>query len=336
MTFELNNMRKTGADKGKTGVMGKLREKRGSSMIFALLITLVCIVVSSVIITAGTAAAGRLVKTAEADRRYYAVSSAVEMLRDMFDDQSIEIIWTRTAYQSRKYVITVDEDDNPNVSDEDMNDALRTIHQVMRDEDGTYYTRIDYESDEVSTPDDLLMAAVLDVTLGTNRTELDEEERKTFLDTVWIDSTWQGNVNREFVQASTQRDLVLTLDGADEDDDLTVYVTYLLQEDGTFTLTVASDRDVEGTDPNDIYSVCMTFRPMIDDEIKIGIPYETDTQDPVASVDAGGHSVITQYYDRTTAYERDISYRWVLSNITTISAGGTQAAGGQQQIPETN
>jgi hypothetical protein len=334
---EAGAVKRGGAAAGVLG--GMLRSRRGSSMLYALLILLICVVISSVVLTAGTAAAGRIANVAEGDRRYYAVTSAVELFRDMFDDREIEVVWTRTAYQSRKYEITVDDDNNPTVTDESLGTPLRTIHQVLHEDDQTYYTAVDYETDAVHKAEDLLMNAVLDLVLGTNRTSLSEEERKTFLDNVWIDSSFEEQ-KRVFVSSATKRELTLTLDGEGTGaDGMTVYVTYQLQSDGTFTLIIASDRDDpsagSGSAGKNVYSVCLTFRPMINDEVKVGIPYDTDTQDPIASVDGSGHNVITQYYDKTTAYERRISYRWVLSNITTVSAAGGQNAGDQQQITET-
>ena len=64
----------------------KLKSNAGASITFALLLFLVCAVVSSVVIAAGTAAAGRMSQLTEMDQRYYAVTSAGELLRDVFDE----------------------------------------------------------------------------------------------------------------------------------------------------------------------------------------------------------------------------------------------------------
>lgn len=63
-------------------IRAKLRSQRGASITFALLLFLVCAVVSSVVIVAGTAAAGRMAKLPDMDQRYYAVTSAAGLLRD--------------------------------------------------------------------------------------------------------------------------------------------------------------------------------------------------------------------------------------------------------------
>ena len=79
-------------------VQRKLRSRRGASITFALLLFLVCAVVSSVVIVAGTAAAGRMSRLAEMDQRYYAVTSAAELLCNDIADKTavVETVSTTT------------------------------------------------------------------------------------------------------------------------------------------------------------------------------------------------------------------------------------------------
>ena len=78
-------------------VKKKLKSRKGASISWALLIFLVCAVVGSAVLVAGTAAAGRMSRLAENDRRYYAVTSSAGLLRDVL---SQEITVTRTASDS--------------------------------------------------------------------------------------------------------------------------------------------------------------------------------------------------------------------------------------------
>ena len=48
----------------------KLKSSRGASLMMALLLFLTCAVVGSAVLTAGTAASGRMSKIAENDQRY--------------------------------------------------------------------------------------------------------------------------------------------------------------------------------------------------------------------------------------------------------------------------
>ena len=83
----------------------KLRSRRGASITFALFLFLICATVGSVVLAAGTAASGRLSQTPETDQRYYAVSSAAELLRGALDGQTTTSVRTtvsnvRTGYSS--------------------------------------------------------------------------------------------------------------------------------------------------------------------------------------------------------------------------------------------
>ena len=66
-------------------IQAKLKDQTGASITYALLLFLVCAVVSSVVLAAGTAASGRMSKSVENDQRYYSVSSAAGYLKNLLD-----------------------------------------------------------------------------------------------------------------------------------------------------------------------------------------------------------------------------------------------------------
>ena len=70
----------------KNRVKKKLRSQKGASITFALLLFLVCAVLCSVILMAATTSSGRMAKMAETDQRYYAVTSAAELLKNQFKE----------------------------------------------------------------------------------------------------------------------------------------------------------------------------------------------------------------------------------------------------------
>lgn len=84
----------------------KAASQKGASITFALLLFLVCAVVSSVVIVAATAVSGRASKIAEMDQRYYAVNSAAELLRSELEAPTV------TITTGKKTVSTVDQDEN--------------------------------------------------------------------------------------------------------------------------------------------------------------------------------------------------------------------------------
>lgn len=69
----------------------KLRSNRGASITFALLIFLVCAIVSGVVIVAASTAGGRMSGMKETDQRYFAATSAAHVLQDIFDDQTVVV-----------------------------------------------------------------------------------------------------------------------------------------------------------------------------------------------------------------------------------------------------
>ena len=72
-------------------ICSKLKDRKGASITFALLIFLVCSIVSIVAIVASTTASGRLKNIPEIDRRYYAVSSAAELLSSTLDGGAVSV-----------------------------------------------------------------------------------------------------------------------------------------------------------------------------------------------------------------------------------------------------
>ncbi len=75
----------------------KLRSNTGASLSVALLLFLVCAAVGAVLVTAGTAAVGRLSKLKELDQRYYSVTSAAQLVRDMMCEKEISFQQTKTT-----------------------------------------------------------------------------------------------------------------------------------------------------------------------------------------------------------------------------------------------
>lgn len=77
-------------------ILKKLRSNEGASLTYAILLFLVCAVVGSIVLTAGTIASGRLAEKAEMDQRYYHVTSTAEFLKDALDGKSVRIIRENT------------------------------------------------------------------------------------------------------------------------------------------------------------------------------------------------------------------------------------------------
>ena len=78
-------------------IKNKLNSQKGASITWALLIFMVCAVVGSAVLVAGTTASGRMSKLTENDQRYYAVTSTSAFLRDVL---AKKVTVVRTANMS--------------------------------------------------------------------------------------------------------------------------------------------------------------------------------------------------------------------------------------------
>ncbi len=80
--------------------MGKLRSGRGASLLVALLLFMICSVISVVVLTAATAVSGRASKLAESDQRYFSVASAAELLAQELNGKSVSIVQEETRVET--------------------------------------------------------------------------------------------------------------------------------------------------------------------------------------------------------------------------------------------
>lgn len=81
-----------------SAIKNKLKSRRGASITFALLLFLVCAVVSSVVVVAGTTSSGWMSGLQEMDARYYALSDAGYLLCDIFDGESVTLEYVKEDY----------------------------------------------------------------------------------------------------------------------------------------------------------------------------------------------------------------------------------------------
>ena len=92
----------------------KIKSQRGASITFALLLFLVCAVISGVVVVAATTAAGRMSQQDEMDERYYAVTAAAKQLNDIFDGTKATVKYDIKDGKPDFDSITVtDSDNNP-------------------------------------------------------------------------------------------------------------------------------------------------------------------------------------------------------------------------------
>lgn len=84
-------------------IRAKLCSQQGASILFALFFFIVCAVIGSIVLTAATAAAGRLEGVKERNQRYYAVNSAADVLAHEMDNPEMKVVKT----VSKRTTVTV-------------------------------------------------------------------------------------------------------------------------------------------------------------------------------------------------------------------------------------
>ena len=86
----------------------KLQSRRGAALSFALLVFLVCAVIGAIVLSAGTAAAGRLSNLAESDERFYLTSSTAQLFSELFspDSSNVPKVVVFACERSRERVTT--------------------------------------------------------------------------------------------------------------------------------------------------------------------------------------------------------------------------------------
>jgi len=113
----------------------KIKSQKGASITFALLLFLVCSVVSIVVVVAGSAAAGRMSQRAETDQRYYAVTSAVELLCDDFKGMKVTVEYSKdlsTGNNDTPVVSkTVEKGDTTGTDVKDLYPVLKAVSEKL-------------------------------------------------------------------------------------------------------------------------------------------------------------------------------------------------------------
>lgn len=81
-------------------IRAKLGSRKGATILFALFFFIVCAVIGSIVLTAATAAAGRMKDVREINKRYYAVNSAADVLAHELDKPEMKAVIKKEDVQT--------------------------------------------------------------------------------------------------------------------------------------------------------------------------------------------------------------------------------------------
>lgn len=196
----------------------KLRSQSGASLILALLLFLVCAVVGSIVLTAGTAASGRLSEMAGMDQRYYAVTSAANMLGKELNGTQVTIV------REKKVTDTYEANEDSFVRTG--SDTEYVFYNPDKSEETSYFNL------------SFLTQQTVYYLFGSASPELSSQDQKI---TAW-------NASFYTPKTAAQQTFSLTFDHSDQVDTsaLPVRVVAVMDQYGTLTLRV-SNADSNGT-----------------------------------------------------------------------------------------
>ncbi len=292
-------------------VIKKLKSKAGVSVAAGLLIFLVCVVLGGAVLAAATAAAGRLSRLADVDKRYYNVTSAAEVLAEELGNQTVIV----TRYEEKEvtswkdYSVEVTTDDNGHESTKSTfvppsHESTVTTYKTQIGE-GDLLTRTvtmaDGADDPVGDPltapspieaiESILSAETAYLLFGTG--------------TCNTPDAMDRPVNRPDQANAVQTTLSL--------DDLAVNANFKLRSDGV--LVIELDDKADGQ--TDHYMLKLMLTPVIDDREK------SESDPPVTSTSKGPettHDGKTTYTLTTTVKTnakrtRTTTVKWVVTSV---------------------
>ncbi len=280
-------------------IKNKLRSRTGASITFALLLFLVCAVLCSVILSAATAASGRMAGIAQTDQRYYAVTSACEMMRDMVggEDSAVTVVKKTTTKSTTKYV-----DGAVNGSSVTETTNAYTVKTASSSGD---YTEGEFKADPVTLKStEAIVSTLMSAAISIYKTSANTAGDASMTD---ASSVWPRSItiaSSETLKSALGEELTV--------DPLAVTILAGLDKSsGKLTLTVYNTTT---EDTGDRFTQIMVFSM---DKTTGGLPQEeVSSTEPATTTD--GH-ISYNVKTTTTTYETT-TYTWTLDSIETKMA----------------
>lgn len=283
-----------------------LRSRTGASITFALLLFLVCAVVGALVLTAGSAAAGRVSNLAQSDQRYYSVSSAAGLLAQELSGKTVKIVQERAVTTEVTTSYKVDLGSTGSV--------VTPVGESTTTREASYKTKV---NDFLITND----LSSYDPNLDVGGTALSAEAQASFLNArtaILLFGKDGGEImccNDRAMRASMKKgseqsgELALyhSISEADDeaDDQLTVTGKYYVQSDGTMIFTLTNQGDA-----NERYSLRITLTPTINETQS-----DKTTEDTSRSYTDNGY---TETVTTVTTTVKTSEITWAVSSVEKV------------------
>ncbi len=309
-------------------VLKKIRSRKGASITFALLAFLVCAVVSSVVLAAASASAGRASDLAAMDQRYYAVSSAAQLFRDTLDGQEFTIersnkvpSYAYTTYQKLSTggaaaIGSEDAEGNTTGTVYKTGDLLTLQDQVQsismrmtkKQPDGSRITEV-YLNDVNNSGD-----------TDTSETEITNAVARSFLAEVAASCVFGGPKSVAAAYApevfgesvdTAEKNMSITVD---EQPDLAVDVAYTVRKDGTITFKFSKGSAGEA------FSMELVLVASVRDN-SASPTVETEENVMVRAIDAGvagKEGVFTERIETVKTSTKTTIIKWTVADVRKV------------------
>ena len=261
---------------------GKLRSSRGASLTMALLLFLVCAVMGSVVLAAGTAAAGRASQRAAMDQRYYAVASAAELLARELDGRTVTVVREKTTVTTAEKEFSVVRDPETgaeivtpvNRSAPGPVDTFATRVKAAAPGEEDTVLRNDLTGSSVSTEDlSFLTARVVKLLFGSRPCGNDAAMEYSF----------PSGASEPETELKLQPSLGAGVSGISGEalSVLSVTCKYELKSDGTLVFRLSDQLDSD-----DCYTLILTLQPSVSQEDRT---VKTGGQQPTVEMTSTGY-----------------------------------------------
>ena len=302
----------------KRRILSVLRSRTGASITFALLLFLACAVVGALVLTAGSAAAGRVSNLAQSDQRYYNVTSAAGLLAGELSGKTVSIERTReiTTTTVTKY----------NVNLAGSGSVVGTDGAPTKTYSAYYATKINGDDGNMMT---VTVPSYNDPTADPNEGTSISLSNMSFLNSVAVQLLFYDSFNSSLVcntdeamngsmkkgtEQSGLLQLVHTASTDDSDygladpDSLTVDCNYLIQSDGTIILTLKNSTDKDG----ETYTLCVRLSPDI-------VETESETTETLSTTrDNYTENGFTETVITRTTLTKTSEISWTISGVEKV------------------
>ena len=285
----------------------KLKFESGASLSMALLLFLVCAVVGAVVLTAGTAAAGRLSRLSEMDQRYYSVTSAAELIAGKLTGETVTVVRTRQYSEeiTKEYEVTLDAEGAESVTLSSTDTERTAVYttavngspystDVTVTTDGSSYPASGVGSDVILPNTSFLTARALKLMFGDAACNTDAA-----MDYSFASGHSESAVPFTIEHTSSQ----VSVDG------LGVKGSCKMKSDGTLVIRLSDNA------AKDNYVLVVTLRPSFSENVKTT---SGGSDSPTVTPSASGYTELVRKIETVT---KTSSVTWTVGSITKEVSG---------------